>query len=73
MFQLCGDGLPVFNQYLARINVFYSRKEHSDAGEAFSVSVSGVCNFQENYYVLNNKPGLRVATPLKYQASSYVY
>ena len=39
----------------------YSRKQHSDAGEAPSVSVSAVCNLQENYYyVLNNKQGFDI-------------
>ena len=34
-----GMGLPGWNQYLARINVTFSRTQHSDAGEARTLSL----------------------------------
>ena len=33
-FSYIGTGIPGLNQYYARINVSYSRTQHSDAGEA---------------------------------------
>ena len=33
-FSHVGAGLPVFNQYYARINVSCLRTQHNDAGEA---------------------------------------
>ena len=33
-FSYVGTGLPVLKQYLARINVSYSRTQHNDANEA---------------------------------------
>ena len=40
IFQLCRDGSPGLNQYLARINVSCPRTKHSDASEVWARSPS---------------------------------
>ena len=54
IFSYMGMGLPGLNQYYARINVFCSRTQHSDTGEARARNRLGhiICHklYQRNNY-----------------------